>query len=173
LMTVGMVYNTTSMASPALAGPLPETPADRQRDRDRKQLRRAFPEIELQGAWRGEVPTRRARRPAPGRVSPSMTRCHATGRMGPHDHLWRSGGGTRRRTGSRARCWPGHGEESGGADHPLPQGLGGRRQDWWFFRARRLGGQDPHARAGGGSRRASTTGTAIFRVLGRQCLLER
>jgi hypothetical protein len=28
----------------ALAGPLPETPADRQRDRER--LRRAFPEIE-------------------------------------------------------------------------------------------------------------------------------
>jgi signal transduction histidine kinase len=27
-------------------------------------------------------------------------------------------------------------------------------------RARRLGGQDPHARAGGGSRRASATGTA-------------
>ena len=29
----------------ALAGPLPETPADRQRDRDRERLRRAFPEI--------------------------------------------------------------------------------------------------------------------------------
>jgi hypothetical protein len=29
-----------------LAGPLPETPADQQRDRDRKRLRRAFPEIE-------------------------------------------------------------------------------------------------------------------------------
>jgi hypothetical protein len=30
----------------ALAGPLPETPADRQRQRDRATLRRAFPEIE-------------------------------------------------------------------------------------------------------------------------------
>jgi len=29
-----------------LAGPLPETPADQQRDRDRERLRRAFPEIE-------------------------------------------------------------------------------------------------------------------------------
>ena len=35
-----------------------------------------------------------------------------------------------------AKPWP----RSGGADHPMPQGLGGRRQDWWFFRARRLGG---------------------------------
>jgi methylated-DNA-[protein]-cysteine S-methyltransferase len=34
-----------------------------------------------------------------------------------------------------------------------------------FFRARRLGGQDPHARAGGRSGRVSATGTAIFRVL--------
>src|SRR6516164_7189095 len=33
------------------------------------------------------------------------------------------------------------------------------------FRARRLGGQDPHARAGGRSRRGGTAGTAIFRVL--------
>jgi hypothetical protein len=90
--------------------------------------------------------------------------------MGPHDHLWRSSQGTRRRTGSRARCWRGHGKESGGADHPLPQGLGGRRQGWRFFCTRRLGGQDPHARTGGRSRRASATGTAVFRVLGRQCL---
>jgi hypothetical protein len=30
----------------ALAGPLPETPADQQRERDREQLERAFPEIE-------------------------------------------------------------------------------------------------------------------------------
>ena len=30
----------------ALAGPLPETPADRQRDRDQERLRRTFPEIE-------------------------------------------------------------------------------------------------------------------------------
>jgi hypothetical protein len=30
----------------ALAGPLPETPADRQRKRDREQLKRAFPKIE-------------------------------------------------------------------------------------------------------------------------------
>jgi hypothetical protein len=30
----------------ALAGPLPETPADRQRQRDRETLKRAFPEIE-------------------------------------------------------------------------------------------------------------------------------
>jgi hypothetical protein len=29
-----------------LAGPLPETPADRQRQRDRERIRRAFPEIE-------------------------------------------------------------------------------------------------------------------------------
>ena len=42
--------------------------------------------------------------------------------MGAHDNLWGPGQGTRRRTGSRARCRPGHGEESGGADHPLPTG---------------------------------------------------
>jgi hypothetical protein len=30
----------------ALAGPLPETPADRQRQQDRETLKRAFPEIE-------------------------------------------------------------------------------------------------------------------------------
>jgi hypothetical protein len=30
----------------ALAGPLPETPADRQRQRDRERIKRAFPEIE-------------------------------------------------------------------------------------------------------------------------------
>ena len=30
----------------ALAGPPPETPADRQRERDRETLKRAFPEIE-------------------------------------------------------------------------------------------------------------------------------
>jgi phosphatidylserine/phosphatidylglycerophosphate/cardiolipin synthase-like enzyme len=30
----------------ALAGPLPETPADRQRARDRERIKRAFPEIE-------------------------------------------------------------------------------------------------------------------------------
>jgi hypothetical protein len=30
----------------ALAGPLPETPADRQRQRDRDRIVRAFPEIE-------------------------------------------------------------------------------------------------------------------------------
>ena len=30
----------------ALTGPLPETPEDQQRERDRKQLERAFPEIE-------------------------------------------------------------------------------------------------------------------------------
>jgi hypothetical protein len=29
----------------ALAGPLPETPADRQRARDRERIERAFPEI--------------------------------------------------------------------------------------------------------------------------------
>jgi hypothetical protein len=29
-----------------LAGPLPETPADRQRQRDRERIKRAFPEIE-------------------------------------------------------------------------------------------------------------------------------
>ena len=40
----------------------------------------------------------------------------------------------------RARCWSSHGQESGSADHPLPPGLGGRRQGWWFFRAKRLGG---------------------------------
>jgi hypothetical protein len=96
----------------------------------------------------------------------------AAGRMGPHDHLWRSGKGTRRRTGSCARCRPGHGQQSGRADHPLPQGLSGRRQGWWFLRARRLDEQDPHARAGGGSRRASVSGAAIFRVLGRQCRRE-
>ena len=31
-----------------------------------------------------------------------------------------------RRTGGRARCRPGDGEESGGADDPLPQSPGGR-----------------------------------------------
>jgi hypothetical protein len=30
----------------ALAGPLPETPADQQRKRDREQIERAFPDIE-------------------------------------------------------------------------------------------------------------------------------
>jgi hypothetical protein len=30
----------------ALAGPMPETPADQQRKRDRERLERAFPEIE-------------------------------------------------------------------------------------------------------------------------------
>jgi hypothetical protein len=30
----------------ALADPLPETPADRQRQRDRERIKRAFPEIE-------------------------------------------------------------------------------------------------------------------------------
>jgi hypothetical protein len=30
----------------ALAGPHPETPADRQRQRDREKIKRAFPEIE-------------------------------------------------------------------------------------------------------------------------------
>jgi hypothetical protein len=30
----------------ALAGPLPETPADRQRQQDRERIKRAFPEIE-------------------------------------------------------------------------------------------------------------------------------
>jgi hypothetical protein len=30
----------------ALAGPLPETPADHQRKRDRERIERAFPEIE-------------------------------------------------------------------------------------------------------------------------------
>ena len=30
----------------ALAGPLPETPADEQRARDREQIKRAFPTIE-------------------------------------------------------------------------------------------------------------------------------
>ena len=30
----------------ALAGPLPETPADRQRQRDRQRIERAFPAIE-------------------------------------------------------------------------------------------------------------------------------
>jgi hypothetical protein len=30
----------------ALAGPLPETPADRQRQRDHEKIERAFPEIE-------------------------------------------------------------------------------------------------------------------------------
>jgi len=89
----------------------------------------------------------------------------AAGWMGPHDHLWRSGEGTRRRARGRARCRSSHGRESGGADHPLPQGLGGRRQGWWFFRARRLGGQDPHARAGGRSGRATATGSAVFWVL--------
>jgi hypothetical protein len=31
----------------ALAGPLPETPADQRRARDREKIKRAFPEIEL------------------------------------------------------------------------------------------------------------------------------
>ena len=64
-------------------------------------------------------------------------------------------------------------KKSGSVDHPVPQGIGGRRQDRRFFRARWPGGQDPHACAGRRSRRTSATGTAIFRVLGRRCLLER
>lgn len=47
----------------------------------------------------------------------------------------------------------------------MPQGLGGRRQDLWFFRARRLGDQDAHARVGGRSSRATATGAAVFWVL--------
>ncbi len=66
-----------------------------------------------------------------------------------------------------ARCRSSDGKESGGADHPLPQGLGGRRQGWWFLRARRLGDQDPYARAGGRPCRAAATGSALFRVLSR------
>src|SRR5229473_5065367 len=85
--------------------------------------------------------------------------------MGPHDHLWHFGEGTRRRARGRARRRSSHGQESGGADHPLPQGLGGGRQGWWFFRARRLGGEDPHARAGGRSCRATATSSAGFWVL--------
>jgi hypothetical protein len=34
----------------ALAGPLPETPADQQRKEDRERLERAFPGIEPRGA---------------------------------------------------------------------------------------------------------------------------
>jgi len=30
----------------ALAGPFPETPADRQREQDRDRIKRAFPEVE-------------------------------------------------------------------------------------------------------------------------------
>jgi hypothetical protein len=30
----------------AIVGPLPETPADQQREQDRERLRKAFPEIE-------------------------------------------------------------------------------------------------------------------------------
>src|SRR5215472_16433228 len=85
--------------------------------------------------------------------------------MGPHNDLWRPREGTRRRTGSRARCRPGYGDESGGADHSLPQGPGGRWEGRRIFRARWLGGQDPYARAGGRSLRAGATGTAVFRVL--------
>ena len=47
----------------------------------------------------------------------------AADRMGPHDDLRCAGAGTRRRTGSRARCRPSDGEESSGADHPLPRVL--------------------------------------------------
>ena len=45
--------------------------------------------------------------------------------------------------------WSSDGQESRRADHPLPQGLGSRRQDRRFLCAGRLAGQDPHARAGG------------------------
>ena len=41
----------------------------------------------------------------------------------------------RRRAGSRARCRSSHGQESGGADHSLPQGAGGGRQGRRVFRA--------------------------------------
>jgi hypothetical protein len=53
--------------------------------------------------------------------------CGTAGRMGPHDHLWKSGEGTRPRARGCARCRSSHGQESGGANHPLPQGLGSRR----------------------------------------------
>jgi hypothetical protein len=111
------------------------------------------------------------RQARPGRAGPLLRArlCRgAPGRMGAHHNLWRSGEGARRPTGSRARCRPGHGEESGGADHPLPQGPGGRREGRRIFRARRLGGQDPHAFAGGRSLGAGATGTAIFRLLRRK-----
>ena len=67
---------------------------------------------------------------------------------GQHHHLWRAGEGTGRRARGRARCRPGHGQESGGADHPLPPGPGGRRQGRWLFRAGRRDVEDPHAGAG-------------------------
>ena len=59
------------------------------------------------------------------------------------------GEGTRRRARGCARRRSSNGQESRRADHSLPQGLGGRRQDRRFFRAGRLGSQDPHAHAGG------------------------
>jgi hypothetical protein len=53
---------------------------------------------------------------------PPIAPC-ATGRMAPHNDLWHSGEGAGRRARSRARCRSSRGQESGGADHPLPQGL--------------------------------------------------
>jgi methylated-DNA-[protein]-cysteine S-methyltransferase len=49
----------------------------------------------------------------------SVSRTHSSsasmrrraGSNGPHDDLWRSGKGTRRRAGSCARCRPGHGQD--------------------------------------------------------------
>ena len=58
-----------------------------------------------------------------------------------------------------------HGQESGGPDHPLPQGPGGRRQGRGVFRAGWLGSPKAHARAGGSSPRSAATGPAIFPVL--------
>jgi hypothetical protein len=56
-----------------------------------------------------------------------------------------------------ARPWPG----SGGPDHPLPQGPGGRRQARGVFRAGRLGGRKAHARTGGRSPGSAAAGPAI------------
>jgi O6-methylguanine-DNA--protein-cysteine methyltransferase len=65
-----------------------------------------------------------------GEQDPFFERIYAAarrGRMGPHDDLWRFGESTRCRAAGRARCRSSHVQESGGADHPLSQGFGGRR----------------------------------------------
>ena len=103
---------------------VPVNPAVRVRGRFSRQLRYGNAELVLarRGFFRLRARPRRA-----GSVLRAHLRRGAAGRMGPHDDLWRLGEATRCRAGGRARCRSSHGQESGGADHTLSQGFGGRR----------------------------------------------
>ena len=84
------------------------------------------------------------------------------GPMGPHDHLWRFGERSRRRSRGCARRRSSHGQKPGAADHPLPQSFGGRRQAGRFFCAWRLRGKSPHARVGRRQRRKPRSAQRSF-----------